>query len=288
MTNLGGIEAGGTKFVCGAGSGPADLYRIEFPTTSTTETIANAIELFKERAVNTLGVACFGPVDLAKESPSYGHIRATPKLEWRDFDIVGELARALKIPVVFDTDVNGAVLGEVCWGAAQGLSDALYLTVGTGIGGGAIVGGRLLHGLSHPEMGHVRIPHDFTADPFPGCCPSHGDCLEGLASGFAIEKRWGARGQLLPESHPAWELEAHYLALGLMNWVCTLSPKRIILGGGVMCQSDLLPLVRRKLTVLLNGYVQVPDIVAPALGGNAGVLGAIALARMGDSCRDMS
>jgi fructokinase len=279
MTAFGGIEAGGTKFLCGTGSGPQDLSRIEFPTTSTTETIARAIAFFKEHPVRALGIACFGPVDLTKSSPTYGHITSTPKQGWRNFDIAGQLASALNVPVAIDTDVNGAALGEVCWGAAQGLSDALYLTVGTGIGGGAMVGGQLLHGLGHPEMGHVRVPHDLSADPFPGCCPYHGDCLEGLASGFAIGKRWGVAGQTLPETHPAWELEAHYLALGLMNWVCTLSPKRIILGGGVMRRRDLLPQVRRKLTELLNGYVQAPEIVPPALGGNAGVLGAIALAQ---------
>lgn len=142
-----------------------------------------------------------------------------------------------------------------------------------------MVGGQLLHGLGHPEMGHIRVPHDLTRDPFPGCCPFHGDCLEGLASGFAIEKRWGARGQTLLANHAAWELEAHYLALGLMSWVCTLAPKCIILGGGVMRQQELLPIVRRKLTQMLNGYVQAPEIVAPALGENSGVLGAIALAQ---------
>jgi fructokinase len=278
-SRFGGIEAGGTKFICGIGSGPENLHRIEFPTTATRETISRAIAFFREHTVAALGIACFGPVDLTKGSPTYGHITSTPKPAWRNFDIVGEMTRALDVPVAIDTDVNGAALGEVRWGAAQGLSDALYLTVGTGIGGGAMVGGQLLHGLGHPEMGHVRIPHDFTTDPFLGCCPYHGDCLEGLASGFAIEKRWGARGEALPENHPGWELEAHYLALGLMNWVCTLSPKRIILGGGVMRCRELLPLVRRKLKEMLNGYVQAPEIVAPALGDNAGVLGAIALAQ---------
>ena len=278
-SRFGGIEAGGTKFICGIGSGPENLHRIEFPTTATRETISRAIAFFREHPVAALGIACFGPVDLTKGSPTYGHITSTPKPAWRNFDIVGEMTRALDVPVAIDTDVNGAALGEVRWGAAQGLSDALYLTVGTGIGGGAMVGGQLLHGLGHPEMGHVRIPHDFTTDPFLGCCPYHGDCLEGLASGFAIEKRWGARGQALPENHPGWELEAHYLALGLMNWVCTLSPKRIILGGGVMRCRELLPFVRRKLKEMLNGYVQAPEIVAPALGDNAGVLGAIALAQ---------
>jgi fructokinase len=278
-SRFGGIEAGGTKFICGIGSGPENLHRIEFPTTATRETISRAIAFFREHTVAALGIACFGPVDLTKGSPTYGHITSTPKPAWRNFDIVGEMTRALDVPVAIDTDVNGAALGEVRWGAAQGLSDALYLTVGTGIGGGAMVGGQLLHGLGHPEMGHVRIPHDLATDPFPGCCPYHDDCLEGLASGFAIEKRWGARGEALPENHPGWELEAHYLALGLMNWVCTLSPKRIILGGGVMRCRELLPLVRRKLKEMLNGYVQAPEIVAPALGDNAGVLGAIALAQ---------
>jgi fructokinase len=293
MACFGGIEAGGTKFVCGVGTGPNDLEKAQFPTTTPEETVQRACDFFRQRRVDRLGVASFGPVDLCPASPTFGHITSTPKTGWRNFDIVGQLRRALGTDVAFDTDVNGAVLAEVRWGAARGLTDALYLTVGTGIGGGAIVGGQLLHGLVHPEMGHVRIPHDRQADPFDGCCPYHGDCLEGLASGTAMAARWGTHGRQLPAGHPAWDLEAHYLALGLMNWVCTLSPKRIILGGGVMHHTGLLPLVRQKLLHLLNGYVCAPEllqdidtyVVAPQLGDDAGVLGAIALAASGNGAR---
>ena len=293
MACFGGIEAGGTKFVCAMGTGPNDLEKTQFPTTTPAETVQRACDFFRQRRVDRLGVASFGPVDLCATSPTFGHITSTPKAGWRNFDIAGELRRALGTDVAFDTDVNGAVLAEVRWGAARGLSDALYLTVGTGIGGGAIVGGQLLHGLVHPEMGHIRIPHDRQADPFVGCCPYHGDCLEGLASGTAMAARWGIHGRELPAGHPGWDLEAHYLALGLMNWVCTLSPKRIILGGGVMHHASLLPLVRQKLLGLLNGYVCAPEllqqidtyVVAPELGDDAGVLGAIALAASGNGAR---
>jgi fructokinase len=192
----------------------------------------------------------------------------------------------LGVPVGFDTDVNGAALGEARWGAARGLADFLYLTVGTGIGGGAMVNGRLLHGLLHPEMGHLRIPHDRARDPFAGACPFHGDCMEGLASGPALEARWGMAPRELPAEHPAWALEAGYLAAGLHNLVCTLSPRRIVIGGGVLHQPCLLPLVRTELTRLLNGYIQAAEIVEemdrfvvlPELGDRAGVLGALVLA----------
>jgi fructokinase len=190
------------------------------------------------------------------------------------------------VPVGFDTDVNGAALGEMRWGAARGLSDFLYLTVGTGIGGGAVSGGRVLHGLSHPEMGHIRVPHDRVEDPFEGCCPFHRDCLEGLASGPAIEARWGVSARDLPLDHPGFALEARYLALGMANWVCTLSPQRIIVGGGVMQQSALFAMIRAELLRLLNGYIDVREItdcsdqyiMAPGLGSRAGVLGALVLA----------
>ena len=196
------------------------------------------------------------------------------------------MRRATGLPVAFDTDVNAAALGEARWGAAQGLGTFLYLTIGTGVGGGSMANGRLLHGLVHPEMGHIRVPHDPRADPFAGNCPFHGDCLEGLVSGPALAARWGQRGETLPPNHPAWDLEAHYIALGLATWICTLSPQRIILGGGVMRHTHLFPRIRNQALALLNGYIQAPEIleritdyiVPPALGGDAGVLGAIALA----------
>ena len=290
MTALyGGIEAGGTKFVCAVGSGPDDLRaEARFPTTTPAETIGRAVEFFRQQEpVAAVGIASFGPVDPNPASPTYGHITITPKPGWAHTDIAGAIREALGVPMSFDTDVNGAALGEHCWGAAQGLDTFVYLTVGTGIGGGGMVGGELIHGLMHPEMGHIRVPHDWERDPFAGSCPYHGDCWEGLASGPALAARWGRQGETLAADHPAWPLEADYLALGLVSIICVLAPQRIIMGGGVMEQRRLFPLVRRRVRELLGGYLQVPEILEqiedyitpPGLGDRAGVLGAIALAR---------
>ncbi|MDQ2945379.1 MAG: ROK family protein [Acidobacteriota bacterium] len=274
MGPVGGIEAGGTKFVCGAGTGPHDLIREEFPTEGPSETIRRVGAFFHRHAsVRSIGIGSFGPLDLKK-----GWITTTPKLNWRQFDLTTAVREATGCAVILDTDVNAAALAEHRWGAARGLSNFLYLTVGTGIGGGGMMNGQLMHGLLHPELGHIRIPHDLAKDPFPGNCPSHGDCLEGLAAGSAITARWGSPSAELPPDHPAWELEAHYLALGLVNWICTLSPERIIIGGGVMRRSSLFKLIRTKVDTLLNGYLAAPEILPPELGEQAGVLGAIALA----------
>jgi fructokinase len=290
MKTFGGIEAGGTKFVCAVGTGPDDL-RAEavLPTTAPRETIGRAITFFEEQAgiwpLAAVGVASFGPLDPDPTSSTFGAITTTPKPGWANVDFAGTVGRALGIPVGFDTDVNAAALGEHRWGAAQELDTFVYLTIGTGIGGGGLVNGQLMHGLIHPEMGHIRIPRH-PEDTYPGCCPFHGDCLEGMASGPALEGRWGQRAETLPPDHPAWEMEAHYLALGLVDLICTLSPQRIVMGGGVMEQQHLFPLIRRNVQSLLNGYVQSPVIleqidayIVPAgLGSKAGVLGAIALA----------
>jgi fructokinase len=289
MNLFGSIEAGGTKFVCGIGTGPGDLETTQFPTTTPEDTTAAAIEFFRARAgddLKAVGIGSFGPVDLNADSPTFGYITSTPKLAWQNFDLAGTVRRALRVPAGFDTDVNAAALGEARWGAAQGLSDCVYLTVGTGIGGGAIVHGRVLHGLMHPEMGHIRVPHDTAKDPYPGECPFHGDCLEGLACGPAMEQRWGKPARELATDHPAWALEAHYLAHALNTWVCTLSTKRFVLGGGVMNQPHLFPLIRRELARILNGYIRVKEVtegldefvVPPKLGSRAGVLGALVLA----------
>jgi fructokinase len=294
MRVYGGIEAGGTKFVCGIGNEAGQLLeRTAFPTTTPDETIGRAVEYFvgQPQPLEGIGIASFGPIDLNPRSAKFGYITSTPKSGWGDTDFAGAMRRGTGLPVAFDTDVNAAALGEARWGAAQGMDTFLYLTVGTGLGGGGMVNGRLMHGLVHPEMGHIRVPHDRSADRFPGCCPFHGDCLEGLVSGPALEARWEQRGERLPPDHPAWELEARYLALGLVTWICTLSPQRIILGGGVMRQADLFGRIRREVLELLNGYIQAPEIleridqyiVPPGLGGNAGVLGAIALALMRES-----
>ena len=291
---FGGIEGGGTKFVCAVGSGPDDIRaETRFPTTSPEETMRRAIEFFKQQEkefgrLSALGFACFGPLDPRPASPTYGHILPTPKPGWTNADVVGALRAAFDLPIRFDTDVNGAALAEERWGAARGCNPVLYLTIGTGIGGGALVNGQLLHGLLHPEMGHISLPHDTAKDPFAGTCPFHGDCFEGLACGPALEKRWGARAETFGPDHPAWELEAHYIALALAGYICTLSPQRIVLGGGVLQQPRLMPLIRQKAQAALNGYVQSPQvltniasyIVPPGLGARAGVLGAIALAEL--------
>jgi fructokinase len=288
----GGIEAGGTKFICAVGTSPEDIRaEIRFPTSQPAETLPKAIEFFKEQEkkfgrLSSVGIASFGPVDPDPNSPLFGYATSTPKPGWANTDIVGPVQKALDLPVGFDTDVNGAALGEWRWGAAQGLNTFVYLTIGTGIGGGAMVNGEPVHGMLHPEMGHILVPHDWQADPFPGVCPYHGDCLEGLATGPSVEKRWGQRGETLPVDHPAWQLEAHYIALAVVNYILVLSPQRVILGGGVMQQMQLFPPIRAEVQKLLNGYVRTPQIlektdeyiVAPGLGGRAGVMGAIALA----------
>ncbi len=290
MGLYGGIEAGGTKFVCAVASvtRPFEVLAEErFPTTTPTETIQRALDFFEPYGVDLqgLGIASFGPIDLDRSSPTYGYVTTTPKPNWAYADLVGPLAKGHPVPIAFDTDVNGAALGEHHWGAAQGLDTFCYFTIGTGIGGGAMVNGSMLHGVLHPEMGHLVVPHDRVRDPYEGNCTFHKDCFEGMAAGPAMEKRWGVSADTLSPDHPAWDLEATYIAEAMRTVVCVLSPQRIILGGGVMSQPQLLPLVRSKLLVSLNGYIQakalIDDIdsyvVAPALGNKSGVLGAIAL-----------
>lgn len=290
MTLYGGIEAGGTKFVCVVGGGPEDIRAEErFPTAGPQQTLNQAVDFFRRHAAGVagLGVACFGPLDLNPASPTYGYITKTPKPGWSDTDVAAFLRRELRLPVAFDTDVNGAALGEALWGAGQGCDPLLYFTIGTGIGGGLLINGALAHGLVHPEMGHIRLPHDRELDPYPGSCPYHGDCFEGMACGVAMGQRWGQPAETLPPDHPAWDLEAHYVALALASMTCAISPQRIILGGGVMGQPGLISLVRRKTLALLNGYVRAEAIlehideyiVPPGLGGRSGMLGALALAK---------
>lgn len=292
MNLFGGIEAGGTKFICAVGTNPDDLHNIiRIETTSPGETIEKTIEYFKEQnkkeKLLAVGVSSFGPLDLNPESATYGFITSTPKPGWQNTDFYGSIHKALNIPVGFDTDVNGAALGEYKWGAAKGLDNFIYLTIGTGIGGGGMINGKLMHGLMHPEMGHILIPHNKKEDPYEGKCPYHKDCFEGLASGPAIKERWGEAGEKLGEDHIAWQLEANYIAYALVNYICTLSPQRIIIGGGVMHQKKLLLLIHKKVKEIINNYIQVPElindiekfIVLPGLGDKAGILGAIALAK---------
>lgn len=287
MTVYGGIEAGGSKWECAIGTGPTDVRAATtIPTASPAETISRTLSFFeREGPVAAIGIGSFGPIDQKLSSPTWGHITTTPKTGWAHTDVAQEIRRRLSVPVAFDTDVNAAALGEHRWGAAKGLDTFCYITVGTGIGGGGMVGGKLMHGLMHPEFGHMRIPHDREADSFAGVCPYHGDCWEGLASGRAIEARWGRPAEELADAG-VWALEARYLALGLVCTICVLSPERIVIGGGVMSRPGLLPLVRREVVGLMNGYLEaVADgeaisayITPPGLGSRAGVLGALALA----------
>jgi fructokinase len=292
-----GIEAGGTKFVVAVGTGPDDLSEpVSFPTTTPAQTLDRTVATVRElvardgRDLMAIGVACFGPVDLHPTSPTYGHITTTPKPGWQDADVVGPLVAALGVPVGFDTDVNGAALGESRWGATQGLDASVYVTVGTGIGGGAIVGGNRVHGLLHPEMGHLLVRRH-PEDDFPGVCPFHGDCLEGLACGPALAARWGVPATDLGTDEPAAvRIEAHYLAQLCLAVSLVVSPRRIVLGGGVLHLPGLLDGVRTGTRRLLAGYLTALDrdlddyVVAPGLAGRAGVLGAIALAE--EAARD--
>lgn len=289
----GGLEAGGTKFICAIGDGPQNIVQeVRIDTTTPAETLDKVIQFFQpfvdSGRIKDLGIGCFGPLDLDPDSSTFGFITATPKPHWSNTDVAGTLKRALKLKVSIDLDVNAAALGEFRWGASQGIDSSLYLTIGTGIGGGYIKGGRSLIGMLHPEMGHIHVPHDLKADPFPGNCPFHGDCFEGLANGPAIEKRFNLRGETIPDDDPFWEIEAGYIAAALTDYILVLSPKRIILGGGIMQREYLFPSIREKVLENLNGYVQsrtlLEDIehyiVPPGLGGRSGVLGAIALAQM--------
>jgi fructokinase len=282
----GGVETGGSWCVCALGAGPDRIEAIEkFPTAEPRETVAGIISFFERHGrPQALGVAAFGPIELDRDSDTWGTLGETPKPGWSGWRLGPALRDALGVPVVIETDVGAAALGERRWGAGRGCDTLCYLTVGTGIGVGLLLNGAPVHGLMHPEVGHIRVPHDRGRDPFAGCCPFHGDCWEGLAGGPAIAGRWGMAADRLPDDHPAWELEAEYLALGILSIVLIASPRRVIAGGGVIQRAGLLDRVRARLPELLAGYPPGPRIAAeprylvePALGDEAGVLGAIAL-----------
>lgn len=284
---LGALEAGGTKMVCSIGDEHGNVFsRVSYPTNSPEETLPVLIDYFAGENIQALGISSFGPVDLKPDSPTYGYITSTPKPGWADCPILPRLRDTLGVPVGFDTDVNGAALAEHRLGAARGLSSCLYVTVGTGIGGGIIAENQIVHGLTHPEFGHFWLrPHP--DDPTPqGFCPFHDGCLEGLANGPAIEKRWGVPAQLLPPEHPAWTLESYYLAQMCVTAIVVFSPEKIILGGGVMQQTHLFARIREQTVAMLGGYVRSPAIltniddyiVPPGLGVNSGVTGALLLA----------
>jgi fructokinase len=289
---FGGIEAGGTKFICAVGKDP-QLIRAstEIPTATPTETLARVIEFFRPYALCSLGLATFGPIDLDRQSPTYGQILSTPKLTWQGCRIVEILHTRLGVPVAVETDVNAAALAEFLYGAGQDCDPLVYLTVGTGIGGGVVIQGRPIHGLMHPEMGHMLLTR-LPGDTRPSGCPFHANCLEGLASGQAIQLRFGAPARL-PPAHEAWALEAAYLGQALATIVTILSPQRLIIGGGVMHQPHLLPRIREACREALHGYVPrlasrsdvETYIVPPSLGDRAGVIGALQLAREIDLLR---
>ncbi|MGO4372226.1 ROK family protein [Paenibacillus sp. MCAF20] len=282
---IGAIEAGGTKFICGVGNERGDIFeKISFRTTSPEETLGQAVDFFQSRQVEAIGIGSFGPINLQQNSPKYGFITTTPKLGWSDCNVIGMLSHHFKVPFGWDTDVNAAALGEASWGAAKGLNSCAYYTIGTGIGLGVFIEGRLVHGIMHPEGGHIAVKRH-ESDTFDGNCPYHQDCLEGMAAGPAIEARWNRRAEQIPEDHEAWEMEAYYIAQALVSTILTLSPEKIILGGGVMNQSHLFASIRKHVQRMLNGYLNIDAItsgidqyiVPPALRENAGICGALAL-----------
>ena len=281
---LGALEAGGTKMVCAIGNANGEIYeRISIPTETPEITVPKMIDYFKEKDIQALGIGCFGPIDLNRKSETYGYITTTPKLAWKNYNIVGAFADALDIPVGFDTDVNGSALGEATWGITKGLDNSIYITIGTGVGMGIISNGKLLHGMLHPEGGHVLLTRH-PKDTYGGKCPYHSNCLEGLAAGPAIEARWGKKGIELADKKEVWELEAYYIGQALVDCIMLLSPQRIVLGGGVMHQEHMMPLVREEVKKQLNGYLVTKEledldsyIVLPSLNDKQGIIGALKL-----------
>lgn len=271
--------------VCAIGNEQGEIIeRISIPTETPEITVPKLIEYFKDKEIEALGIGCFGPIDLNRTSDTYGTITTTPKLAWQNFNIVGAFQDALSVPVGFDTDVNGSALGEATWGITRGLDNSVYFTIGTGVGAGIISNGKLLHGMLHPEGGHVLLAKH-PDDSYEGRCPFHGTCLEGMASGPAIEARWGKKAIELADRKEVWEMEAYYIGQALVDFIMILSPQRMILGGGVMHQEHMMPLVREELRRQLSGYILTKEledlesyIVLPSLNDNQGIMGALKLA----------
>lgn len=284
---FGAIEAGGTKMVCAIGKEDGTIIdKVSIPTTTPKETIPKIIEYFRDKDIKAIGIGCFGPVDVKKESPTYGYILDTPKTAWKNFDFLRSIKKELEVPIGFDTDVNGSCLGEITFGSSKGLDNVVYVTIGTGIGVGISINDQLLHGMLHSEGGHILIKKH-KADTYEGNCPYHGDCLEGLAAGPAIEKRWGKKAVELEKNDEVWEIEAYYIAQALVNYILILSPRRIILGGGVMNQKQLFPLIRNEVKEMLNNYLNVQElkeleqyIIPASLNGDQGIMGCIELAKI--------
>ncbi len=282
---IGAIEAGGTKIICGIGDETGQIHeQVSFPTREPETTVPEITAFFANKPLAGIGIGSFGPVNVDRNQPGYGTITSTPKLPWQNFSWQDALAPVVSSPIFVDTDVNAAALGELRFGAAKGLNSCAYITVGTGIGIGLVVEQKRVHGLMHPEFGHMLVRRH-PDDDFPGICPFHQDCLEGLASGSCARSALGRPGVTLDSDHIAWTFEADYLAQTVYNLILAASPQRVILGGGVMHQPQLLPCIRQKVQELLNGYVRKDEvihhlddyIVAPSLGDLAGLTGALAL-----------
>ena len=286
MKLYGALEAGGTKMVCAIGDENGNiLERISIPTRTPAETMGPMIDFFRGKEIRALGIGCFGPVDLKKGSRTYGYITSTPKLAWQNYPIVAEFEKALGVPVGFDTDVNAAALGEATWGCTRDVENSIYITVGTGVGVGVIIGGKPYHGMLHPEGGHILLARH-PDDPMVGSgCPFHENCLEGLAAGPSLEKRWGIKGAELTGRKEVWQLEAYYIGQAMSDYILILSPERIVLGGGVTHQEGLLALIRQETAKQLAGYIRTAAIdhldsyiVGVSLNDNQGVMGAVKLA----------
>lgn len=282
---IGALEAGGTKMVCAIGNENSNIIeRLQIPTETPAITVPLLLDFYRDKNIDALGIGSFGPIDPDKGSKAYGCITSTPKLAWRNYNIVNAFHEALNVPIGFDTDVNGAALGETAWGSLFGCDVGLYITIGTGIGVGVCIEGKPLHGLIHPEAGHIILSRRANDDN-SGICPYHSNCFEGLASGPAIEHRWGKKAYELKSESEAWELEAYYIAQAVANYILCYSPNRIVLGGGVMHQEQLFPIIKSKVKEYLNGYInskQILDdidhyIVPPLLGDDAGIKGALRL-----------
>ncbi len=283
---IGALEAGGTKMVCAVGDETGKIFeQISFPTKTPQETVPAMIDYFKKAKVEALGIGCFGPIDPDPKSSTYGYITSTPKLAWANYDMVGAFEKALGCPVGFDTDVNGSVLGEAVFGQAKGKGCVVYVTIGTGVGAGIYMEGKLLHGMLHPEAGHVMIRRR-EGDTYPGKCPYHKTCLEGMAAGPAVEERWGKKAIELKDREEVWDLEAYYIAQALYGYILTLSPEMIILGGGIMHQQQLFPMIRSYVKEMLNDYIKTEElndmdhyIVPASLNDDQGIMGALELGR---------
>lgn len=284
---IGAIEGGGTKFVYGVGTDQGEIVeRLSCLTEDPKTTLSTISSYFESQKIEALGIGSFGPIDCIPTSPYYGSITTTPKAKWAHTNVLSHLQKTLSIPMGFDTDVNCSALGESLWGASRGVKNSVYITIGTGIGAGLIVEGNLVHGILHPELGHILM-RSHPEDDFKGVCPYHSYCWEGLASGPSLEKRWECKGQDLPPHHKAWEFEAYYIAQAIVNLILTVAPEKIILGGGVSHQDFLFSKIRKQVLELLGGYIQVESIlsdidhyiVPPQLGDDSGFLGAIALGK---------